>query len=134
MGFLAPAPDVPEIRTVATLTGPAELTGPQGERLERWPRARTFVLEDQTLVVIHQAGRGAALERSEYPVAASDYNSRTKRLSVVIGGDDPALAGAALTVTNHCGCGWGAITNAGPTDGPYRLTKVRTPEWHTVTR
>lgn len=130
MGFLAPAPDVPEIRTVATMVGPAEMLGPEGERLERYPRARTFVLEDQTVTVIH----GAALERTTWPVAGSDFNSRTKVLTVVLGGEDPAVAGSVLRITNHCGCGWGAISNAGPADGPYRLAKVRTPEWHTVSR
>lgn len=129
MGFLAPAPDVPEVLTVATLVGPAQLGG------QRFPRARTFVLEDRTVVIVHQGPTGkGAIERLVLPVEASDFNSKTKQLSVIIGGEDPGMAGTALTVTNHCGCGWGAVTNAGPTDGPYRLTKVRVPEWHTVTR
>lgn len=129
MGFMASADQAPEILTVATAMGKASYAaGPDAPATQSWQKARLFVLEDRTAVLIIP-DEGRAVERLPYTVVASDWAATARRLTVVV--DD----GGILSLDGRgCGCNMGAVGGAGPVAGPYRLSKVRAPEWHTVSR
>lgn len=128
MGFLAPAEQAAEVLTVATAMGKAALRpGPDAQATGSWPKARVFVLEDRTVVLVTPGPGPRTVERQTYLAEASDWNRTTSQLSVVLSD------GAVLTVdAKGCGCNMGVVGSAGPTAEAYRLTKVRAPEWHTV--
>lgn len=126
MGFLT-APDDTRIEFLVVATARGKLHVDNGETGENIPKARVFVLEDRTVTVIRPGTGKQKLQWASYAVDTSHYNAVTRQLTV-------ALAdGGVLTVDGqNCGCGMGAVGNAGPIDGPYKLTPVRSPEWHSA--
>jgi hypothetical protein len=127
VGFLAPAEATPEYRVVGTAMGTARKLSAEGAVLEQWSKARMFVLESLEVVLVVPAGPGA-VDRVVGTTVASEWNRQSRQLTAVL------ESGEILTVNGQgCGCNMGAVGNAGPSDGQYRLVKVRRPEWHTVT-
>lgn len=123
MGFLGAAQDTrQEFLVVVSARGKLDLDG------EHYGKARVFVLEDRTVTVVTPV-KPRGLEWRTYTVESSTWNPPSKLLTVTFAGDNGGLALDA----GGCGCGMGAVGNAGPIDGPYKLVKVRSPEWHTVT-
>lgn len=128
MGFLAPAQQAPEVLVVATAMGKANIR-PDAESpaTGAWAKARLFVLEDRTAVLVTPGPGPREVTRTSYLVAGSDWASASQTLTVVT--DD----GSIITMdARGCGCNMGMVGSAGPVDGAYRLSKVRAPEWHTV--
>jgi hypothetical protein len=131
VGFMTKSEPPLEVLTVATAMGKAQLLRPDDDgtmrQVEYWGKARLFVLEDRTAVLIVGAP-GGGIERIVADILESAWVTGSRQLSVVVvDGDVLVLDGQG------CGCGMGAIGNAGPVDGAYRLSRVRAPEWHTVT-
>lgn len=111
-----------EVRVVHTVVGKLWV----GD--EHHPKARVWVLEDRTAVlVLPAAGRG--VERRTEALTASSWDGGRKLLTAVTeDGQDLRLDGRG------CGCNMGAVGNAGPVDGRYNIVRVRTPEWHEVSK
>jgi len=126
MGFLRTGEDNrQEFLVVATARGKLHIDN--GETGENYAKARVFVLEDRTAVVIVPDDSPRKLHWETFVVDSSSYNPATRQLVVALAN------GSVLTVDGqNCGCGMGAVGNAGPIDGPYKLTPVRNPEWHTA--
>lgn len=124
MGFIdSDADDRVEYLVVAQARGKLKVTG-DGE-VRNYPKARLFVLEDRTAVAVIPGSDGLTWEN--YPVGSSRLDSRSKLLTVT------TTSGSELVLDGEgCGCNMGEVGNAGPADGPYRMTGVRDPEWHTV--
>lgn len=84
-------------------------------------RARVFVLADRRVVTITPEGRRV------YEAVYSEVRRRTQLLTV------QTTEGVLALDTSGCGCGMGDVGNAPPEEGvPYRLVKVRAPEWHSA--
>jgi len=121
MGFVNASPDDRvEYLIVASARGKLRIGSVQHAK------ARLFVLEDRTAVVV-LPDPGGGLVWSTYAVDTSSYDPPSETLTVRL-----ADGGELALDARGCGCGMGAVGNAGPVDGPYRLTAVRAPEWHTV--
>lgn len=126
MGFLNGATeDRVEFPVVASARG--RLTVDLPERgIVMHPKARVFILEDRTAVLVTPGDAPGTVAREVFAVDTSMWVPHAKRLTAsFVGGGGIDLDGSG------CGCGMGAVGNAGPSDGGYRLTPVRAPEWHT---
>ena len=123
-GFAGDAPPRTQVMAVATVNGSAVALGRQH------PRTRLWVLEDRTAVLCISDSRApGGVRREVYPVLASVWQERSKLLTVDLDGD-----GTVTLNAKGCGCGMGAAGNAGPSEGPYDVVRVRAPDWHTVER
>ena len=109
----------PTIEVVAS--GKGRLVSPSGAR---HPKARLWVLADRTAVVCLPDGNG--VRRVTVEVESSVFNRAAETLVVL------AAEGEFSLDMRGCGCGMGAVGNAGPIDGSYRVERVRAPEWHEV--
>lgn len=93
---------------------------------ETLPKCRVFVMEDHSVVLITPGDGG--LVRQSFEAVGAGFERATQTLTVHLS------SGQTLTVFGKgCGCGMGAVGNAGPTEDPYRLSKVRAPEWYSET-
>lgn len=124
MGFIDAAPDDRvEYLVVETARGTMRLG------VAAYEKARVFVLENRTVVVVLPGPEDPdALSWDTYAVDTANYSPVTKILTVRL-----ADGGELVLDGNGCGCNMGAVGNAGPNGGPYKLTPVRNPEWYTVT-
>jgi hypothetical protein len=128
MGYLVAEPSV-GVEVVTTAAGKVDVAG------TRYPKARVWLLADMTAVVclpvvktsVEGVSNGGIERRVLEGVLGSSWSEKTKLLTVNLSN------GLSLTVdAKGCGCGMGAVQNAGPVAGRYTLNRVRRPEWHTV--
>ncbi len=129
MGFTKQPAGVAQFNVVGTTAGSAEVLDPDGRVRARHPKARMFVLADRTAVLVTPTVGGPArsVDRETFTVLESSWQRSAAQLTAV------TADGAVLVAkSNGCGCGLGAVGNAGPTGSSYRLHRVRAPEWHTV--
>lgn len=125
MGWLSPADDDRvEYLIVASNRGKLHLETPENG-VEMFAKARVFVMEDRTVAVALPSGEPGKVAWRYFVAASSTYSPPTKMLAVNL-----ENGGILRLDGSGCGCGMGAVGNAGPVDGPYRLTPVRAPEWH----
>lgn len=90
-------------------------------------KGRVFVMEDRSVVLVLPGEGGRGVRRVEYVALTSEWHPASKALRVTLSD------GHTLSVdASGCGCGMGAVGNAGPSEERYRLTKVRAPEWHSI--
>lgn len=125
MGFLKPAAETKTIDTVATGIGRADVLG------VKHPKSRLWILADRTAVLVVPADPGQRnMVRLKFDVDASSWDKRTKVLALVTpDGDIVSVDGGGGGCTP---CQMGRVANAGPVEGQYRVARVRTPAWHTV--
>lgn len=121
MGFLQ-APDRVEIGVVATSMGIVTHGG------TTYQKGRVWILDDHRLILCVPGPNRTGVTRIELGVVAiSNWKSRSKQLSVTFEN------GSTLGVNaKGCGCGAGAVGNAGPVAEPHHISRVRAPEWHTI--
>ena len=132
MGFLVAAEPRPVFNVVATVAGKGTVRG------RTVPRARLYVLEDRTAVLCLPAESGKGVDRETLLVDTSSWSPSTKMLTVTGYTEESLAEEQPLPVVfmvdgRGCGCGLGAVGNAGPVVGKYQIERVRAPEWHTVT-
>jgi hypothetical protein len=150
MGFLLREP-LTEIHAVAAMNGRVNLYG------QTFDKARVWLLEDRTAVVCSAGVDG--IERRKVFVRHARHLVRDKMLVAdvvremrhttldayvaslppgVVAIDDsgtapvelpPGDAGRLLVDTRGCGCGFGAVGNTGPIEGPFEMVRVREPDW-----
>ncbi len=122
MGFSKTAVDTRvEVPVVVSARGKLTLLG------VHHAKARVFVLENKTaVVVLPNPNDRKQLLRTSYEVLGSEWQPAVKLMIVHLD------VGVLMLDANGCGCGMGAVGNAGPTAEPYRLVNVRAPDWHTV--
>lgn len=128
MGFLT-APDDVRTEFLVVVTARGKLQAQGGALDGAHAKARVFVLEDRTAVVILPDTGPRKLRWYTFAVDSSTYNAATRKLTVTLADPD---AGVLTVDGQNCGCGMGAVGNAGPADAPYKLTPVRSPEWHSA--
>lgn len=126
MGFMRSSPERPTVETVATASG--RVTVLDGEtQVGSWAKARLWVMADRQAVLVTSSD-GREVSRAVYEVETA-HNDRRRRELVV-----ETTSGQLLVAsTAGCGCGMGVVGSAGPIDGPYRVVRVRAPEWFEVT-
>lgn len=127
MGFMRTAPERPTVETVATASGKVTLLNSEaGTQVAHWPKARLWILADRTAVVVWSPD-GKTVERTAHDVVASSHDRRARMMTV------QTTAGLTITApTGGCGCGMGVVGSAGPVEGPYKVVRIRTPDWHEV--
>jgi hypothetical protein len=124
MGFMT-AVQRPQVYVVHTSRGRAVLDG------FSYPKASVWVLEDGTVILCVPEGlepNTKGVSRIQRQVAdyagASTWSPRAKMLTLELD------SGETLTMDSRgCGCGLGAVGNAGPVLGPYEIVRVRNPTW-----
>lgn len=119
MGFMRTGQDRQTVETVATASGKVSLGA-----TAHWNRARVWVLAERRVVIVYSPD-GNAIERAAYDVERSRVDRRRRELVVETTDGNTIVASTA-----GCGCGMGVVGAAGPVDGPYRVVRVRAPEWH----
>ena len=122
MGFLE-APERPQVSVVATSLGSARHRG------TTYQKARAWVLEDRMVILcVPDGNRGAGVNRILLGTATrSEWKARSKQLLVYF--EDESVLDVNA---KGCGCGAGAVGNAGPIAEPHNIARVRPPEWHLV--
>lgn len=125
MGFLAKDPAlVNQIGVVATDIGIGQFNGRQ------IPKMRLWVLADRTAIVITPAEGGTKILRETYRVESGTLLRREKKMVVnLYPAEDAEQATPLLLDSNGCGCGFGIVSNAPPTDEPHFISNVRAEEW-----
>lgn len=119
MSFLRTS-TTPEVLAVHTVNGKLWVG------TDHFPKARVWLLDGREAVLCTPGAAGAVERRTEALVASS-WDPRTKVLTA------ETTDGRTIRLDGKgCGCNMGVVGNAGPLDGPYRITRVRTPDWHTV--
>lgn len=124
MGFLVSSTGH-EVRVVHTVAGKLWLRG------EHHPKARVWLLEDREAVLAipaRQSG-GSPVERIVERLTGSEWSGGRKLLTATLeDGGELRLDGRG------CGCNMGAVGSAGPVEGQYHIVRVRTPDWHVVSK
>lgn len=121
MGYLTKSLDRQEIQSVFTAAGRV-LSSPFGVHAQ----ARIWILADRSVVVCLPEGR-RGINRVVYNYVVSSQNNKPLEQVIVDVGETLPI----IFSYSGCGCGMGAVGNAGPIAGQYQKVNVRAPEWHT---
>lgn len=121
MGFLKQGTD--DRTLVEVVRSPAgQVVGPLAGIGKLW------LLADRTMVLVRFADASRrSVSKHCFDVLEARDDRRSRRLFVTT-----ADGGEWSVGTSGCGCGLGKVSSTGPIDGPYRLVRVRQPEWLTV--
>ncbi len=121
MGFLKADPQV-QVNVVASGLGRGQYAGRQ------IPKMRAWILEDKNVVVITPAADGKNIERTTYPIDSGTWMRRDQKMVLNLVGIDNEVSPMLIDMKG-CGCGFGAVANTGPVDGPHFISTVRSPDW-----
>lgn len=106
------------VRTVYTAPGALRVHGG-----DSYAKARIWVLANRDVYIVSGAGGGEVV-RTLVGQVASMTKTAKRQLDITL--ED----GSTVQLTEaSCGCGMGAVSSAGPVEGPWRIERVRTPEW-----
>lgn len=106
------------VLTVYTAPGKLKVNG------ENFSKSRIWVLENRDVYAVTRAGNGADVARMMLGKAASMAKTTRRQLDITL--EDGSIV---QLLESSCGCGMGAVASAGPIEGPWRMRRVRIPDW-----
>ena len=111
-----------QIDVVATILGKGHSSGSVRRQL---PKTRVWLLADRTAVIITPNVQQSDVLREVRDIESAVFKRAEQTMVISLDG------GETLVVDGKgCGCGFGVVANAVPTDEPHRLVNVRHPDWY----